>query len=135
MIQCLLVAGDKPARDTIKVGLDQTGSFEVDTVDDVWAVEMAKAKAYEVVIADTALADGTDGLELLRRIRAVLPSAELLMIARNKGQSRYLTQDKQQLGIYAFLQFPVEKLEFFKTIARLLERRGSGNASAAPAAA
>jgi DNA-binding NtrC family response regulator len=135
MIQCLLVAGDKPARDTIKVGLDQTGSFEVDTADDVWAVEMAKAKAYQVVIADTALADGTDGLELLRRIRAVLPTAELLMIARNKGQSRYLTQDKQQLGIYAFLQFPVEKLEFFKTLARLLERVGTDGAPATPAAA
>ena len=92
MIRCLLVAGEKPARDTIKVGLDQAGAFEVDVADDAWAVEMAKAKAYQVVIADTSLADGSDGLDLLRRIREVLPDAELLLIARNKGQSRYLTR-------------------------------------------
>jgi DNA-binding NtrC family response regulator len=130
MIQCLLVAGDKPARDTIKVGLDQTGAFEVDTAEDAWAVEMAKAKQYQVVVSDTTLGDGTDGLELLRRVRGVLPSAELLMIARNKGQSRFLAQDRQALGIYAFLQFPVEKAEFFKTIARLLERVGEASPAA-----
>ena len=133
MIQCLLVAGDKPASDTIKVGLDQTGAFEVDTAEDQWAEEMAKAKTYQVVIADTTLADGSDGLELLRKVRTALPSAELLMIARNKGQSRYLTQDKQALGIYAFLQFPIEKVEFFKTLARLVERVGDA-APAAPVA-
>lgn len=135
MIQCLLVAGDKPARDTIKVGLDQTGAFHVDAADDVWAVEMAKAKKYQVVIADTSLADGSDGLELLRKIREALPDAELLLIARNKGQSRYLTRDKQQLGIYAFLHIPVETLDFFKTIGRLLERLVDGPAPAPAATA
>ena len=131
MHQCLLVAGEKQARDAIKVGLDQTGAFEVDVAEDAWAVEMAKAKAYQVVIADTTLADGGDGLELLRRVREVAPDAELLLIARNKAQSRYLTRDKQQLGIYAFVHFPIETLDFFRTISRLLERLAGGPASSA----
>ncbi len=126
MIRCLLVAGEKQARDAIKVGLDQTGAFEVETAEDSWALEMAKAKTYQVVIADTTLADGGDGLELLRRIREVAPEAELLLIARNKGQSRYLTRDKQQLGIYAFLHFPIETVEFFRTVGRLIERLTAG---------
>ena len=124
MIQCLLVAGEKQARDTVKVGLDQTGAFEVDTAEDGWALEMVKAKAYQVVIADSALADGSDGLELLRHVREALPEAELLLIARSKVQSRYITRDKQKLGIYALVPYPIETLEFFKTLARLVDRLG-----------
>jgi DNA-binding NtrC family response regulator len=131
MIHCLLVAAEKQARDVLKVGLEQSGSFAVDTADDVWAVEMAKTKAYEVVVADTTLSDGADGLELLRKIREALPQAELLLIARNKAQSRYMTRDKQELGIYAFLHFPLETVEFFKTIARLVERCAASPGAAA----
>jgi DNA-binding NtrC family response regulator len=137
MIPCLLVAGEKQARDTIRVGLDQTNAFEVDTADDQWAVEMTKAKTYQVVIADSTLADGTDGLEFLAKIREVLPEAELLLIGRSKVQNRYVTRDKQKLGIYALLQFPLETLDFFKTIARLLDRLAAApapGAASAPAA-
>ena len=134
MIRCLLVAGEKQARDTIRVGLDQTNAFEVDTAEDQWAVEMAKAKSYQVVIADSTLGDGTDGLEFLAKIRDVLPEAELLLIGRSKVQSRYVTRDKQKLGIYALLQFPLETLDFFKTIARLLDRLAASPAPAAQAA-
>ncbi len=133
MIRCLLVTGDKSARDVIKVGLDQTSSFEVDVSEDSWAVEMAKAKHYQVVIADSTLSDGADGLDLLRQIRDVLSDAELLLVARSKTQSRYLTRDKQELGIYAFLHYPVEPLDFFKVIGRLLERLGTPSDSAAAA--
>jgi DNA-binding NtrC family response regulator len=132
MILCLLVAGEKQARDTVKVGLEQTNAFEIDTAEDQWAVEMAKAKTYQVVIADSTLGDGTDGLEFLAKIREVLPDAELLLIGRSKVQSRYVTRDKQKLGIYALLQFPLETLDFFKTIARLLDRLA---ATPAPGAA
>jgi DNA-binding NtrC family response regulator len=131
MIPCLLVAGDKQARDVLKVGLEQTGAFEIDCAEDAWAVEMVKAKRYRVVVADATLGDGTDGLELLRRVREARPDTELLLIARNKAQSRYLTRDKQELAIYALLHFPVDPVEFFKTIARLLDRLNGGSASAA----
>jgi DNA-binding NtrC family response regulator len=136
MIPCLLVAGEKQARDTIKVGLEQTSAFQVDTAEDHWAVEMAKAKSYQVVIADSTLSDGSDGLEFLAKVRELLPEAELLLIGRSQVQSRYVTRDKQKLGIYALLQFPLETLDFFKTIARLLDRLAatSSPAAAAPSA-
>lgn len=132
MIACLLVTADTAVRDVLKVGLDQTGAFDVDLAEDQWAVEMAKSKAYRVVIADTSLGDGTDGLELLRRIRDVSPDAELLYIARNRNQSRHLNRDKQSLGLYGFVHVPVEPLEYYRTLARLLERMGA--AAAQPAA-
>jgi DNA-binding response OmpR family regulator len=133
MIPCLLVAGEKQARDAVRVGLDQTGAFQVDVADDAWAVEIAKTKPYQVVIADSTLGYGTDGLEFLARIRELLPEAELLLVARSKVQGRLVTRDKQKLGIYALIQFPVETLDFFKTIGRLLDRLAGGQPAQTPA--
>ena len=121
----LLVTADAAVRDVLKVGLDQTGAFQVYVAEDQWAVEMARSKPYRVILADTSLADGSDGLDLLRKIREVSPEAELLFIARNRNQSRHLGRDKQQLGLYGFVHVPVETQEYFSTLARLLDRLGA----------
>ena len=131
MIACLLVTADTAVRDVLKTGLDQTGGFQVDVAEDKWAVEMARSKPYRVVIADTSLADGSDGLELLRSVREVSHEAELLYIARNRNQSRHLNRDKQQLGLYGFVHVPVDPLEYYRTLARLLERLGGAPAAEA----
>jgi DNA-binding NtrC family response regulator len=131
MIPCLLVTAEKQARDVIKVGLDQAGAFEVDVAEDSWALEMVRAKPYQVVIADGSLGDGADGLEFLTRVREILPHAEVLLISRSKGQAKYAGRDRQKLGVYAYVQFPLEPLDFFKTLGRLVDRM----ADAQPAAA
>jgi DNA-binding NtrC family response regulator len=131
MIRCLLVAGDKEARDIIKVGLEQTGAFEIETAEDAWAFEMVKTTPYRVVVVDTTLADGGDGIELLRKVREALPQAEILLISRAETQSRTAGKDKKEFGVYAFIPFPVEATEFFKTIARLIDRLNAGAAKAA----
>lgn len=125
MIPCLLVTADTAVRDVLKVGLEQTGAFQVDVAEDQWAVEMARSKPYRVVLADTSLGDGTDGLDLLRKVRDISTEAELLFIARNRNQSRHLGRDKQQLGLYGFIHVPVEPQEYFSTLARLLDRLGT----------
>lgn len=124
MIPCLLVTADPIARDLVKVGLEQTQAFEVDVAEDAWAVEMARSKVYRVAIVDAELA-AADGLEILRQIREVRGDAELLLIARNRNQTRHLLRDKQQLALYGFVYLPVDPLEFFKMTARLLERIGA----------
>lgn len=122
MIPCLLVTSDKGVRDVLKVGLEQTQTFTVDTVDDTWATEMVRSKPYEVVIVDPQRADGGDGTQILTEIRGLAPDANLLLVARGRSQNRFLARERQQLGIYALVHVPVEPVEFFETIARLLER-------------
>jgi DNA-binding NtrC family response regulator len=129
MIPCLLIAGDRESRDVVKVGLEQTGAFEIETAEDGWAFEMVKTKPYRVVVVDTVLADGGDGIALLRRVREALPQAELLLIARADGP--VAGKDKKEHGVYAFIPYPVVALDFFKTVARLIDRI---NASAVAAA-
>lgn len=122
MIPCLLVAGDRQVRDVVKVGLDQTGAFALDLAEDVWAIEMVKSRRYQVVIADSTLADGADGLDFLTEVREALPEAELLLVARGKAGGRLASRDKQKLGVYAAIAFPVDPVEFFRTMGRLLDR-------------
>ena len=124
MIQCLVITGDPAARDVVRTGLEETGACEVDVAEDAWAVELADARPYRIVVADGTLADGSDGLDLLRKMREKLPEAELLLITRNRNQARYLARDKQQLGLSAYIHLPVETGEFFKGLARVLERLG-----------
>jgi DNA-binding NtrC family response regulator len=140
MIRCLLVAGDKEARDIVKVGLEQTAAFEVETAEDAWAFEMVKARPYQVVVADATLADGGDGVELLRRIREALPQAELLLIARPQGAAKPTAtdriKDKKEFDVYASISYPIDAGAFFRTIARLMERlQTGGRAPTATAAA
>jgi DNA-binding NtrC family response regulator len=130
MIPCLLVAGDRQVRDVVKVGLDQTGAFALDLAEDVWAIEMVKSRRYQVVIADSTLADGADGLDFLAEVREALPDAELLLVARGKAQGRLASRDKQKLGVYAAIAFPVDSLEFFRTLGRLLDRLNHATAKA-----
>jgi DNA-binding NtrC family response regulator len=131
MMNCLIVSGDREARDLIKVGLEQTGVFEVETAEDGWGFEAVKTKPFRVVVVDTALADGGDGIELLRRVREAQPQSELLLVSRDKGDGRPQGRDKQAFGVYAFIPFPIDATEFFKTIARLVDRLNAGAAVAA----
>lgn len=124
MIQCLVITGDPAARDVVRTGLEQTQACEVDVAEDAWALEMAETRPYRVVVADGTLADGADGLDVLKKMRERLPEAELLLITRNRNQARYLARDKQQLGLTGYVHLPVDAGEFFKTIARVLERVG-----------
>jgi CheY-like chemotaxis protein len=129
MIPCLLITADPAVRDTVKVGLDQLGSFEIELAEDMWAVEMVRNRPYRVVVCDATLADGSDGLEVLRRIREVSGDAELLFICRDRTLGRNLGREKQQLGLYGVLYVPVEPVEFFRTLARLMERLGASVAA------
>jgi DNA-binding NtrC family response regulator len=124
VIQCLVVTGDPAARDVVRVGLEQTQACQVDVAEDAWALDMTETKPYRVIVADGTLADGADGLELLRKMRERLPESELLLVTRNRNQARYLARDKQQLGLCGYIHLPVDAGEFFKTVARVLERAG-----------
>ena len=131
MFRCLLVTGDKAVRDIVKVGLEQVGGFAVDTAEDAWAFEMVRAKTYQLVVADTTLADGGDGMELLRTVRETLPDAELLLVCRDAADRAAKARDKAEFSVYSFLAHPIDAGDFFKTIARLVDRFSTRPAAAA----
>lgn len=125
MLRCLLITNDRAVRDAIQVGLEQTQGHEVDVVEDTWAAEAARNGQYDMVLCECTLSDGRDGVELLGELRSLLPDAALLLITRTRTQSRYLARERQSLGISAFIQVPIEPVEFFRAITRVSDRVGA----------
>ena len=122
MLRCLLITADRAVRDAVKVGLEQTQAHEVDVVEDQWALEAVRNGGYQIVLCECTLSDGRDGVELLSEMRTQLPDAAFLLITRTRTQSRYLARERQTLGISAFVQVPIEPVEFFRAIMRVSDR-------------
>lgn len=123
MIPCLLVTGDRVARDIVKTGLDQAQAFDVEVHTDAWALDLAREHTLGLVIADTSLGDGSDGIAFLRSVRELQPDAELWLITRGKNQGRYLAKDKSELGITTLLNLPLDATEFFRAVKKTIERQ------------
>lgn len=121
MIDVLLIESDPKTRDIIKVGLAQFQAFEVDTAHDSWAVEMAREKNYDLLIANLVLADKLDGMELIRGIREFNQDAEVLVLTRGKS-SKLLSKEKSTANIFALIPLPIDEQAFFKTISRVKTR-------------
>jgi CheY-like chemotaxis protein len=125
MIRSLLITADKAIRDVVKIGLEQTQNHEVTVVEDNWALETVKSAGFDLVLCESTLSDGRDGVDLLTQIRTYLPEAAFMLITRTRTQSRYLARERQSLGISAFVQIPIEPVDFFRAIGRVSERVGA----------
>lgn len=130
MLTCLIVTSDKTVRDAIRVGLEQLQSFEVRGADGDLARDLIEAHAYDLVIADQQLSDGTEGLAFLHEVRGALPDAQLALIAHGKA-GRVSPRDREALDLAAVFRVPFATAEFFSTVARLTDRLSA--AAVAPA--
>lgn len=121
MLTCLIVTPDKPVRDALRVGFEQLQKFDIRTADGDLARDLIEAHAYDLVIADQRLGDGTDGLEFLHEVRHALPDAQLALISHGKA-NRVSPKDRDALDLAAVFRVPIATAEFFSTVARLQER-------------
>ena len=124
MRSCLIVTGDKPARDSIRVGFEQLQGFEIETADGEWARELVRTHVYDLVVADTRLGDGSDGLEFLREAKQELPDALVALITHGKS-GRVGSRERNGLDLAAVFRVPVTTTEFFRAVSRLLQRLGT----------
>ena len=121
MLTCLIVTSDKPLRDAIRVGLEQIQSFEVRSADGDLARDLIEAHAYDLVIADQQLRDGTEGMAFLHEVRGALPDAQLALITHGKA-GRVSPKDRDVLDLAAVFRAPLATAEFFNSVARLMQR-------------
>jgi CheY-like chemotaxis protein len=121
MLTCLIVTPDKPLRDVIRVGLEQLQRFEVRGADGDLARDLIEANAYDLVIADHMLGDGTEGLAFLHEVRQALPDAHLALVTHGKA-GRVPARDREAVDLAAVFRAPIATAEFFNTVARMMER-------------
>jgi DNA-binding NtrC family response regulator len=120
-LNVLIVEEDARTRDLLRVGLDSFASFNVESIEPEWASEVARDRAFDLVLVNLEMADGTDGLAVVQAIREVNPRPEFILLTSGRS-SRFLSSQKNANNIFAFLTLPLDVTAFFKTIARARDR-------------
>jgi DNA-binding NtrC family response regulator len=120
-LNVLVVESDPRVRDLLRVGLDSFAGFQVDSVDPDWVEDAVLERRYQLVLVNLESDGGRDGLEIVREIRLIDPGPEFILLTRGRS-SRFLSSQKNQHNILAFLTLPLDVTIFFKTIARARDR-------------
>lgn len=108
----VLVVDDDAAIRGLLSDLLHTAGFAVETVvggED--AIRVLETRPYDCVIVDYALAGWLNGLDLLRELRAVRPSAPIVMLTSNDDAA--LKHTALAAGAFAFETKPIESIERF----------------------
>ena len=122
-MNCLLVTPDRVARDIVRTGLEQTESIDVDVATHATAAQQCREKDYALVVADTTLAEGADGIELLAAAGRARPEAELWLLSRSRSQGRLIQRERDELGIAECVTMPTTAPAFFAHLAAFLRRQ------------
>ena len=98
--------------------------FEIETYTEAAAAMAAMTeKPFDIVVTDLKM-DGMDGMEVLRRVRAMNPRTQVIIIT---GYASPETAElAQQQGVFEFLAKPFRLDELKQVIFRALEEQKSG---------
>lgn len=116
----LIVAGDARSADAFHHTLDHEAHrlFEVSSVAE--ALRVAAREQLDVVVADTALPDGT-GLALLRQVRRVQPDTKRILLTPPAGVSVAL-EAMERGEVYRFLVKPWDGVELRGVVRAAVDR-------------
>jgi DNA-binding NtrC family response regulator len=111
----ILVVEDEPGiREFLKEGLESYSGFQVDTVNDIRAVEMARERKYDLVIADMHLSDDLDALAVIREITEFDRDVRFIVMTGKKRldvATKLVTAIKSnQVASFLFKPFDLEEL-------------------------
>jgi CheY-like chemotaxis protein len=114
----VLVADDDPdSRRALRRPLEELGYFVIEAATGRTAWEAARERFFDLIILDLSMPD-TDGIELIRSIRAELP--HLRVIAVSGFLSGSLLGIAQKLGASGALQKPVPEATLLTEVCRVL---------------
>lgn len=119
MIRILLVDDDPIVRKSIRISLNNPNFDVTDASDGRNALAAANAKQFDLVITDL-LMPNSDGLELIRNLRAKIPSVKILAISGGgKVVPGFYLNLAEKLGADATLEKPFKPQDLLNAIATL----------------
>ncbi|MCL2790250.1 MAG: response regulator [Desulfobulbus sp.] len=121
---CIMVVDDeKIVGDMAKFHLEAAG-YEVETfVNPALALERAKTKHFDVVVTDLKM-KGIDGMEVLRTVKALSPSTQVIMITAFAHLSTTVEAFRDQ--VFEFFPKPFKLKDFVAAVKRALDAKDVG---------
>jgi DNA-binding NtrC family response regulator len=120
MAEILLVDDEKSVRTTLSLMLQRIGYQVEEALNGQEALDKIKNHYYDLVITDLKM-EPVDGMEVLRQVRALHPSTEIVvMTAYSTVESGV---EAMKLGAYDYIQKPFDKDEFLIVVKMALERK------------
>jgi DNA-binding NtrC family response regulator len=87
------------------------------------ALELMKAKPFDVVVLDVKMPGGMDGIETFREMRKIQPHAEVILLTGHASVETSI--EGMKLGAFDYLLKPVKFEELLAKLAAALEKRVS----------
>jgi len=85
------------------------------------ALEMVKAKLFDVVLLDIKMPGGMDGIEALREIKKIQPVAEVILLTGHASIETSI--EGMKLGAFDYLLKPVKLEELMTKMAQAFEKK------------
>jgi len=120
MRKILIIDDDKSICESLRLYLAEEG-YEVGTaLTGEEGLKQARTGAWDVVILDIFLSD-VDGLDVLRRLKAAVPDANVIMITAFHDMAT--TVRAMKLGAVEYIHKPIEIDQLDAAISRVLRRQ------------
>jgi two-component system response regulator HydG len=117
----ILVVDDEPSmRTTLSILLKREGYQVSQASDGVEAIKMLEPGEYDMVLTDLKM-EGTDGIELLRHVKANNQQIEVLIFTAYGTIASAV--EAMKLGAYDYIGKPFDEEELLLKVARALERK------------
>ena len=116
----LLVDDEKDFLETLSSRLELRGLKVSAVTSGEQAVSEAQQQEYDAIVVDLSM-PGIDGLETLKRIKAINPDAEIIMLTGHGSVQSGV--EAMKLGAGDFLQKPVELSELMIKIGEAKDKR------------
>jgi two-component system response regulator HydG len=117
----ILVVDDEPSmRTTLSILLKREGYQVSQASDGVEAIKMLEPGEYDMVLTDLKM-KGTDGIELLRHVKATNQQIEVLIFTAYGTIASAV--EAMKLGAYDYIGKPFDEEELLLKVARALERK------------
>ena len=121
-MRCLIAVEDEAVRDTVAHAIETFDDVTVEEVDLEECREQVRRKRYDFAVLSYR-SGNRESMELWERIRDDAPELELLAVTPSSavGGNR---SEHQHLRVFAWLGVPIDVVELFGTIRRLVDRLG-----------
>ncbi len=121
-MKVLVAEKDPVLRDQVIMGLNAFADMEVHEASGLMALDRIRHGEYNVLVLGLGLGADDPGFDLLDRLRSDDLEIDIVVVA-TEGIISQLREEKARGRIFAFLVNPLDPVEFFRTLARLIHRR------------